>query len=395
MTPPPVRPFDRPQDRGGPALLALETGHCFRGRWFGGSAQRGLGNADPHPGPIGGEVVFHTGMTGYQEILTDPSYAGQVVVFTASHIGNYGVHAGEDESGRVHPAAIVVRDHCERSYHQRAERGLADLLRRAHVPGLSGVDTRALTTVLREHGACRGVLGRGPAQVLVEAARALTPMGQIDWVARVTRERVDELAATTTPAGRARRVAVMDFGVKQSILERLRQAGCDLRVHPARTPVTEVLAAEPDGVFLSNGPGDPARLDDLVTNVRAFVDSGLPLFGICLGHQLLARAMGAKTYKLPFGHHGANHPVRRESDRRVEITSHNHNYAVDATSIDTRRVRITHRSLNDDCLEGMELRERPAYSVQYHPEAAPGPRDGQYLFDRFVREMDARRRQGA
>lgn len=379
--------------RGGPATLALETGHCFAGKWFGGSAREGLGNADPFPRPIGGEVVFHTGMTGYQEILTDPSYAGQIVVFTASHIGNYGIHATEHESPRVHPAAIVVRDHCQRSFHQRAERSLADLLREAHVPGLSDVDTRALTVLLRDRGACRGVLGQGRPESLVAAARAVPSMSAVDWVSRVTGEQPEHLEATGgMPASEeAFRVAVMDFGVKRSILDRLREEGCALRVHRAETPAAEVLREQPEGLFLSNGPGDPALLDPLVETIRELLGSGLPLFGICLGHQLLGRAVGARTYKLPFGHHGANHPVRRDVDRRVEITSHNHNYAVRPESLDPSIAHVTHRSLNDDCVEGMELVGRPVYSVQYHPEAAPGPRDGQYLFDRFVREMAERR----
>jgi carbamoyl-phosphate synthase small subunit len=379
---------------GGLATLALETGACFRGRWFGGSPPGGLGTADPFPRPVGGEVVFHTGMTGYQEILTDPSYAGQIVVFTCAHIGNYGIHAGEDESTRVHPRAMVVRDHFRKPTHQRADRSLEDVLRRANVPGLCDVDTRALTIALRERGACRGVIGTGSNEELVEAARTIPRMSETNFIGEVTcKAPFDMPAAPIGDYGQSRpfQVSVLDCGVKQSILERLREENCALRVYPAGSSVEDLLGRTggptPDGVFLSNGPGDPALLDDQVDTIRGLLDSGTPIFGICLGHQLLSRAIGAETFKLPFGHHGANHPVRREHDHRVEITSHNHNYGVKPESIDPERVRVTHRSLNDDCIEGIELIGRPVYSVQYHPEAAPGPRDGQYLFERFVRDM--------
>lgn len=389
-----------PVTSGGLATLALETGRCFHGRWFGGSPPGGLGTADPFPSTVGGEVVFHTGMTGYQEILTDPSYAGQIVVFTAAHIGNYGIHAGEDESTRIHPRAIVVRDHFRRTTHQQADRSLEDVLRRANVPGLCDVDTRSLTIALREKGACRGVIGAGADEPLVEAARAFPPMSATNFVELVTCAAPHRMSAApkVDPAGRPPfRVAVLDCGVKQSILERLREENCELQIWPATSAADEILGRKggvaPDGVFLSNGPGDPALLDRQVATVASLLDSGIPVFGICLGHQLLSRAIGATTFKLPFGHHGANHPVRREHDHRVEITSHNHNYAVRPESLDPGKVRVTHLSLNDNCVEGLELIGRPVYSVQYHPEAAPGPRDGKYLFDRFVREMAQRRKQ--
>ena len=371
-------------------VLALETGHVFRGRAFGGAWNR-PGSAEATHVAAGGEVVFQTGMTGYQEILTDPSYAGQIVVFTASHIGNYGIHAGEDESERVHPSAIVVRDHCERTFHQRADRDLDDVLRMAHVPAISDVDTRAITTLLRESGSCRGVLGMGRPAELVEAARALDPIEATNWVEKVTcREPYSLPAHPKMPDLRRFAVTAIDYGVKRSILERLREEGCDLTVVPATANAEDILQGrlgpKPDGVFLSNGPGDPSILDHQVRTIRALLLAQIPVFGICLGHQLLGRALGGTTYKLPFGHHGANHPVRRESDRRVEISSHNHNYALKPDAFDAE-VRITHRSLNDHCVEGLELVGRPVYSVQYHPEAAPGPRDGQYLFGRFVRDM--------
>lgn len=383
---------------GGRATLALETGDCFSGRLFGGAAPRGLGASDPTPPPRGGEVVFHTGMTGYQEILTDPSYAGQIVVFTAPHIGNYGIHLEEDESAGVHPAGVVVRDHCRRTFHQRADRSLEDVLRRAHVPGLSSVDTRALTRRIRDGGSCRGVIGLGDPQELVRAARELPLLAELDPVSEVTcREPWHRPARTAIPQdGVPLRVVVLDFGIKRSILDHLVDRGCELFVLPAHASAEQIRRAcggrEPDGIFLSNGPGDPARLETAVRTIEELLATDVAIFGICLGHQLLARALGARTYKLPFGHHGANHPVQCLADRRVAITSHNHNYAVDAESLDPRRVRVTHLSLNDRCLEGLEVPGRPVFSVQYHPEAAPGPRDGRFLFDRFRRDMVERRR---
>jgi len=331
-------------------------------------------------------------MSGYQEILTDPSYAGQIVVFTASHIGNYGVHAGDSESARIHPVAVLVRDFCRRTFHRRAERGLDDLLRRAGVPALSDVDTRALTLSLRDNGTCRAWIGTGPAAALVEKARGLPPIESIDWVARVT---CDEPWMYQPSRGWGSEppyeVAVLDLGVKKSILDRLAIEGCRARVFPAPTPPRELVRPPTEGVLLSNGPGDPASLPGIVENVKALIDTGIPIFGICLGHQLLARALGAATVKLPYGHHGANHPVRRLSDGKVEITSQNHNYAVPAESLPASRARATHVSLNDRTIEGLEAIGRPVYSVQFHPEAAPGPSDSLYLFRRFRDEMVARR----
>jgi len=364
------------------ATLALETGQTFRGRLFGA------------PGFAAGEVVFHTGMTGYQEILTDPSYAGQIVVFTAPHIGNYGIHLQDDESERIHPAAVIVRDHCRRTFHQRADRSLDSFLRRAEVPGLSDVDTRALTIQLRDRGTCRGALGRGSPENLVEKARSLPLISETDWVGRVTTRLVRRFEATEPPpeGDQPFNVAVLDFGVKHSILTRLAAEGCRGRVFPARTPLDEILAPPTEGVFLSNGPGDPASLPDLVEKVKRLLEADIPLFGICLGHQLLARALGGTTVKLRFGHHGANHPVRRIADNRVAITSQNHNYTVPVESLPADAVRITHISLNDQTVEGLEVIGRPVYSVQFHPEAAPGPRDSHHLFRRFRKDMATRRR---
>jgi carbamoyl-phosphate synthase small subunit len=366
------------------ATLALETGLTFSGRSFGA----------PRSG--GGEVVFHTGMTGYQEILTDPSYAGQIVVFTAPHIGNYGIHEGDDESARIHPAAVIVRDHCRRTFHQKADRSLDDVLRQANVPALSDVDTRTLTIHLRDHGVCRGVLGVGSPASLVEQARALPRIDETDWVARVSAPTRMTLEPIVLPpdAERAYEVAVLDLGVKRSILTRLRSEGCRVRVFPVGTSVADLLAPPTEGLFLSNGPGDPATMEGVITKVREILEADVPLFGICLGHQLLARALGGTTTKLKFGHHGANHPVRRTADGRVEITSQNHNYAVPLECLDPARVHVTHVSLNDGTAEGMEVLGKPIYSVQYHPEAAPGPRDSHYLFVRFREDMSRRRRTG-
>ncbi|MDP6418421.1 MAG: glutamine-hydrolyzing carbamoyl-phosphate synthase small subunit [Candidatus Krumholzibacteria bacterium] len=357
------------------ATIALETGLTFSGRLFGA------------PQDAAGEIVFHTGMTGYQEILTDPSYAGQIVVFTASHIGNYGIHEGDDESPRIHPAAVIVRDFCRRSFHRQSERGLDDLLRRAGVPALSDVDTRALTTEIREKGSCRALIARGQPEELLARVRSLPGISDTDWVSRVT---CSEPWIMEAPSGTVNplEVAVLDLGVKRSILGRLAERGCRLHVFPAHTPAEELLGF--DGVFLSNGPGDPATLPEITATASSLLDADKPVFGICLGHQLLARALGAETIKLPFGHHGANHPVQRVCDGRMEITSQNHNYAVPPESL-PEGVQVTHLSLNDGTVEGMEIPGRPVYSVQYHPEAAPGPSDSRYLFDRFRDEMRARR----
>ena len=358
------------------AFIALETGRVFSGRLFGA------------PLETGGEVVFHTGMTGYQEILTDPSYAGQVVVFTAAHIGNYGIHRGDHESTAIHPAAVIVRDFCRRNFHRRSEYSLDQVLRQARVPALAEVDTRALTAYLREHGNCRGYIGMGDPLRLVEKARSLDPIGAVDWVSRVTTRTMSPFPGDPGNDNPCQ-VAVLDCGVKKSILGRLVAEGCRVRVFPAATPAAELLAAPTEGVFLSNGPGDPAALPHLVDTVRELLAADIPLFGICLGHQLLARALGAATVRLPFGHHGANHPVQNLATGRVEITSQNHNYTVPAASLDPAVATITHRSLNDDSIEGLATVTGGAYSVQFHPEAAPGPSDSLYLFRRFLELMSA------
>jgi len=359
------------------AFLALETGRVFSGRLLG-----------PLP-TTGGEVVFHTGMTGYQEILTDPSYAGQIVVFTTAHLGNTGWQAGEDESDRIHPAGVVVRDLCRRSYHARSGGDLADALADAGVPLLTDVDTRALTMAIREEGTCRGVIGVGEPAELIVRARSLAPMAQCDWIGTVTGNRPGRLPASAA-GGCPCTVSVLDCGAKGSILKRLAALGCDLRIHAADTLAAEV-ADGVDGVVVSNGPGDPASRPDLVETVRHLLDRGVPLFGICLGHQLLARALGGQTERLPFGHHGANHPVQDLTTGRVLITSQNHNYHVPPDSLDPTRARVTHLSLNDGSVEGLASVRLGAFSVQFHPEAAPGPHDGAGEFDRFIALMAGRR----
>ena len=360
------------------AFIALETGRVFAGKLLGA------------PLEAGGEVVFHTGMTGYQEILTDPSYAGQVVVFTAAHIGNYGIHGGDHESRRVHPAAVIVRDFCRRNFHRHSDQSLDQILRQAGVPALAEVDTRALTMAIREEGTCRAWIGTGSPEELVAKARSLPEIASIDWVSRVTTAKPYSYPVSPAVAQPCE-VAVLDCGVKKSILGRLVAEGCRVRVFPARTPAAELLAGPTEGVFLSNGPGDPASQPGLVDTVRDLLAADIPLFGICLGHQLLARALGATTVKLPFGHHGANHPVQNLATGRVEITSQNHNYAVPDESLDPAVAAPTHRSLNDGSLEGLTALHHSAYSVQYHPEAAPGPSDSLYLFGRFRADMLARR----
>ena len=364
------------------AWIALETGKVFRGKLLGA------------PLAAGGEVVFHTGMTGYQEILTDPSYAGQVVVFTAAHIGNYGIHGGDHESQKVHPAAVIVRDFCRRSFHRHSEFSLDQVLRQAGVPALADVDTRALTIAIRDEGTCRAWIGTGDPEALVARARALPPIADIDWVSRVTTPQMTAYPVEPDIDAPCE-VAVLDCGVKKSILDRLVQEGCRVRVFPAATPAAELLAGPTEGIFLSNGPGDPASQPDLVNTVAELLKADRPLFGICLGHQLLARALGGTTVKLPFGHHGANHPVQNLATKRIEITSQNHNYAVPLESLDPAVAVPTHMSLNDKSVEGLQAVEHSAYSVQYHPEAAPGPSDSLYLFARFTDEMRQRRETAA
>jgi carbamoyl-phosphate synthase small subunit len=347
-----------------PALLVLADGEVFEGE-AAGAPQR----------VVTGELVFNTALSGYQEVLTDPSYAGQVVAFTYPHIGSYGVNPTDDESPRVHCDGVVVRDLVHEPSNWRARDGFDAWLRRRGVGAVTGVDTRRLTRHLRSAGAMPCAFGTAPESELRAAAAAAQPTDGRDLVSSVT------TAAPYVRGDGARRVVAYDFGVKETQLRHLGRLAT-VTVVPAHTPASEVLALEPEGVFLSNGPGDPAALAGPVAAVSDLLGR-VPVFGICLGHQLLCSALGGSTYKLPFGHHGTNHPVKRLSDGTVEITSQNHNYAVR----DVPGAQVTHVNLNDDVVEGVECGAARAFSVQYHPEAGPGPHDAGYLFDAFAELM--------
>ena len=360
--------------------LVLADGSTFEGELIG-AGPPGTG------GVASGEVVFNTALSGYQEIVTDPSYAGQIITFTYPHIGNYGVSLADFESRRPFCRGVVVRELARRHSNWRAEAGLDALLRAYGVPGIAGIDTRRLTRILRDLGAMAGALGpvdddadtADPYHAhLLAAAGAEPGTDGVDLVAQVTTAAPYTVAA---PGDTARpSVVAYDFGIKRTILRMLAQR-FRVDVVPATTPAVDVLARRPAGVFLSNGPGDPAAVPYAVDAIRGLLGE-VPVFGICLGHQLLARAIGAETVKLPFGHHGANHPVRNLASGEIEITSQNHNFAVDADSL-AGRATMTHVNLNDGVCEGIRLTDAPAFSVQHHPEAGPGPHDSAYLFDDF------------
>ena len=353
-----------------PAILVLADGEEFEGEAFGARATAATG-----------ELVFNTSLSGYQEIITDPSYAGQVVAFTYPHIGNYGTNSGDDESNRPYLSGIITRDVALRPSNWRSEESLDDFLVRHGVPGITGIDTRRLTRHLRNAGAVPGAFGTNEVEVRDLAASATGTDG-IDLVATVTTQASYVYGDDDAPFS----VVAYDFGIKRTILRHLAGSGCRVEVVPASTPASEVIARNPDGIFLSNGPGDPAAVLGAAANALALVESGIPLFGICLGHQILGLALGARTYKLPFGHHGGNHPVRNELTGRVEITSQNHNYAVDPGTME-RSVKITHVNLNDGVVEGLRLTDAPVFSVQHHPEAGPGPHESSYLFEEFTTLM--------
>ena len=359
-----------------PALLVLADGTTFEGEAIG---------FQPDGGVTTGEVVFNTVMSGYQEVITDPSYAGQVITFTYPHIGNYGVAPDDDESARPFCTGVVVRDLARRPSSWRANDDLGTFLERHRLPGIEGVDTRRLTRHIREAGSMPCAFGTAEERALKEAAAAAEPTDGRDLVVGVT---------TGQPYRRGQgplSVVAYDYGIKRTILRHL-DGIASVEVVPAATPAQEVLDRHPDGVFLSNGPGDPAAVTYAIDAIRQMLGR-VPIFGICLGHQLLAAALGAKTFKLPFGHHGGNHPVRRLATGAVEITSQNHNYAVAEGTLDGAegRPEVTHLNLNDGVVEGLRCREVPAFSVQYHPEAGPGPHDARYLFAQFRELMEGAR----
>ena len=374
------------------ATLALENGIWYEGEAAGA------------PGETGGEVVFNTSMTGYQEILTDPSYAGQIVTMTAPEMGNYGVALADPESRATQVAGFIVREESPIASNWRADGTLRDYLVKNNIVAISGIDTRALTRVLRSAGVMRGVIATGEVDpsALIDRAQALPSMEGSDLVLGVTCERAfdwqpltspeDEFAPAAKPHRPRRnlRIAAYDFGMKWNIMRRFTAYGCDVRVFPATAPASELLAQKPDGVFLSNGPGDPAVLDYAIGNARELVRADVPVFGICLGHQILSHAMGADTYKLKFGHRGANHPVKEIETGKIEITSQNHGFAVDPKTLPSD-LKVTHVNLYDQTIEGLRHETKPVFCVQYHPEAAPGPHDADYLFSQFLDAMEERR----
>jgi len=376
------------------AILALADGAVFTGQSIGAA------------GSTLGEVVFNTSMTGYQEILTDPSYCQQIVTLTYPHIGNYGTNPEDVESSRVHAAGLVIKDLPFLASNFRSTRDLSTYLRHHGTVAIANIDTRALTRHLREHGAQNGcILALEHGQVpdapriaqAVEIARSAPSMAGLDLAKVVTASQTSTwseaewvLGTGYTQVDAPRfHVVAYDFGVKSNILRMLAARGCKLTVVPAQTSAQAVQDLRPDGVFLSNGPGDPQPCDYAIAAAAELIESGLPTFGICLGHQIMALASGAKTFKMKFGHHGANHPVKELSTGRVSITSQNHGFAVDPDSLPAN-LRATHISLFDNTIQGLERTDKPAFCFQGHPEASPGPHDIAYLFDRFIREMEAR-----
>ena len=354
------------------AILCLEDGTCFEGLAFGAE------------GESLGEVVFNTSMTGYQEVLTDPSYAGQIVVMTQPEIGNYGTNRDDQESAKPFVEGFVVRECSPIFSNWRAEQSLDDYLREHGVAGISEIDTRALVRHIRERGAMRGIISvsESTREQLGERILQHPSMAGSDYVRSVSTER----RYTWPVESPSFKVVAFDFGIKRNILRCLAARGCDVTVVPATTLPEDVLGLEPDGIFLSNGPGDPEPLGYIVENLKKLVGKR-PLFGICLGHQLLGLTLGGKTYKLKFGHRGGNQPVKNLLSGKIEITSHNHGFAVDPESLDDGQIELTHMNLNDQTLEGFRHRSLPVFSVQYHPEASPGPHDSLYLFDQFLDVM--------
>jgi len=370
-----------------PAILVLADGTVFRGIAIGAS-----GNST-------GEVVFNTSMTGYQEILTDPSYCKQIVTLTNPHIGNVGVNPEDVESRQVFASGLVIRDLSQTVSNFRSTQSLSDYLKANNVVAIADIDTRKLTRILREKGAQSGCIATGTdIEAALAAARSFAGLAGMDLAQVVTSDQQYDWAQREWKLGQGYRDAVdtkfhvvaYDFGVKRNILRMLAERGCKITVVPAKTNAAEVLALKPDGVFLSNGPGDPEPCDYAIAATQEFLQAGVPLFGICLGHQILGLAVGAKTVKMKFGHRGANHPVQDMQSKRVMITSQNHGFAVDAATLPAN-ARITHVSLFDGTLQGFELTDKPAFCFQGHPEASPGPHDVDYLFDRFIDLMAKRK----
>jgi len=371
------------------AILALEDGRIFRGEGYG------------HPGECQGEVVFNTSLTGYQEIATDPSYAGQIVVLTNPQIGNYGTNQADNEAGKPYIEGLIVREFSAISSNWRSEQVTDEYMERYSVPVLAEIDTRALVRHLRTHGVMRGVISTEETDVdkLVKRARSIQKMDGTDLAKVVSTKAVYSFNADDSrnqtgdpllPGCEEKsplHVVAYDFGIKQNILRMLTRECCNVTVVPAQTSAADVLALKPDGVFLSNGPGDPEPVDYAAKAIRDMLGR-VPVFGICLGHQLCGLALGGRTYKLKFGHHGGNHPVRNNATGKVEITAHNHNFAVDPDSINANEIELTHVDLNDNTLEGLRHKSLPLFSVQYHPEAAPGPHDSHYLFSDFRNMME-------
>lgn len=377
-----------------PALLVLEDGSTYRGWSFGMS------------GTTMGEVVFNTGMTGYQEVITDPSYCGQIVTFTYPELGNTGVNPDDEESSKPHVRGVIAKNLCDRPSNWRSTQSLGDYLKKHQIPGIYGIDTRALTRKLRSAGAMNGIFSSETLdpEELLRQLQTLPAMEGLNLVQEVTTPHVYEWREPTDPSwafsahsasdsvestSPPLKVVALDFGIKRNILRRLASYGCEVVVVPADTSPETILGYQPDGIFLSNGPGDPAAVTRAPEITRALLDSQLPTFGICMGHQILGLSLGAETFKLKFGHRGLNQPCGLAG--QVEITSQNHGFALTANSIDSKQVEITHLNLNDQTVAGIRHKQLPIFSVQYHPEASPGPHDADYLFANFVQAMRDRR----
>ena len=364
-------------------LLYLEDGSVFRGKGFG------------FRGTVVGELVFNTSMTGYQEILTDPSYKGQIITMTYPLIGNYGISDIDNESNKIHAFGLVIRDLCDMPSNAKCVKTLDQWMQEQKTPGIWGIDTRQITKKIRKNGTIKALISTEG--ISISQARQLCEEGELrgDWMKTVTVEKktVIEAEPAEVGAGEAAaeepfNVAVLDFGVKRHILKNLTHRNCRITMYPYGTTAEEIMADDPDGIFLTNGPGDPEEATEAIVEVRKLIrEAEIPMFGICMGHQILAIALGGKTYKMKFGHRGGNHGVYDKNTKRSYITSQNHGYAVQYESIILKGMEITHLNLNDGTVEGMEHRDYPIFSVQFHPEASPGPQDNSYLFDRFIDRM--------